>query len=135
MIYDLDLMVLIEGDKDQKAYREIPFANLPHAGSVPVHYRKTGEEKSVAGYKCELYEVEHSGNEDIHERTCYSDAAPGAAEATAFYRAFQRALATRRHNLKYQPKGVVLMTEASTEMPALTVPPYLAEKQRQAVRD
>ena len=135
LIYDLDRGVLIDVDKEHKAYREVLFAKLPHSSGTSISYRKKGRVKTIAGFKCELYEVTHAGNEDIAERACYSESVPNAQEATDFGVMFLTALTRPHAKRHFPPAGVALLSEASSEEPPLRVPSNLSEEEQQRIRD
>jgi len=147
MIIDLEKGVRTVVSTADKTYSESPFPPSQAQGQMAKQFmaerfdfHKTGNQRTVAGYKCEEYSNSFkTPNGESSTTSCYSKGAPGAAE----YAAFQKAAATKVKGTLGAasgqggggiPEGVPLTTHSmhkvtNFSMPGL--PPEQAAKLRQ----
>ncbi len=145
MIIDLDKGVRTLVNSTDKTYSESPFPPS-HAQSQMLkqlmadrfNFQKTGNKRTVAGYKCEEYSNSFkTPNGESSTTSCYSTDAPGAAEYAAFQKAAAIKLALGAAPGQGEggiPNGVPLATHSMRKMTSFSMPglaPEQAEKMRQ----
>ena len=147
VIIDLDKGVRTMVSSTDKTYSESPFPPS-HAQSQMLkqlmadrfNFQKTGNKRTVAGYKCEEYSNSFkTPNGESSTTSCYSTDAPGAAEYAAFQKAAAIKLKGTLGTAPGQgeggiPDGVPLATHSMRKMTSFSMPglpPEQAEKLRQ----
>ena len=147
IVIDLDKGVRTMVNSTDKTYTESPFPPSQAQSQMVkqfmaerFNFKKTGNQRTVAGYNCEDYtnSVKNPNGEST-TTSCYSKGAPGAAEYTAFQKAAAVKLKAVLGAASDQgeggiPDGVPLATHSSRRLTNLSMPglpPEQAEKLRQ----
>ena len=147
MVIDLDKGVRMMVNSADKTYSESPFPPsqaqaemLKQFMAERFNFKKTGNQRTVAGYQCEEYtnSVKNAHGESS-TTSCYSKGAPGAAEYNAFQMAAANKLKAALGTASGQPEGgipegVPLATHSVRKMTSFSMPglpPAQAEKLRQ----
>ena len=135
MIMDLDKGTMTIVNPTAKTYSEMPLANFGAfmAAGLSGEFKPTGKKKTIAGFPCEEYKHDFKAFGDVSSVSCVSKDAPGAKEASAFYRSMAKKMAKDAKNVP--PDGVVLSEESTMkpmmpEMPSL--PPETQKKLRES---
>lgn len=134
-------MVLVDLDKGsmyvmspaRKAYIQMPFPPPGRAGAMmarqmaAMNFKKTGKHDTIAGYPCDEYSGSGSmGGSQYSVVGCFSTAAPGAANFTAF----QKAMAAKLPGGSPSsiPDGVPLQVISTAKMTSLNLPGITADQ-------
>jgi Domain of unknown function (DUF4412) len=129
MITDLQKGTMVVLDEKSKVATEMPIqtSNNPMANALIGDYKATGSKKTVGGYRCEEYT--HSvtlGATEISSVTCVAKDAPGAAEASAFYRKMAEKMSGKK-TTDALPQGIPVAEETKVHTHAMSVPGMSSE--------
>jgi len=133
MITDLDKGVMVVLDEKQKVATEMPIQTQrnPMADALIGEFKPTGKKKTVAGFNCEEYthDVTVAGAK-VTAISCISKDAPGASEASAFYRKMAEKMSNKTV-VDSMPQGIPVTEESKVNpnpaaMP--NIPPEIAAK-------
>ena len=129
VIIDLDKGSMYVLNPDSKAYVEMAFPPAGKMGQMmaqrmaAMDFQKTGNHSTVAGYPCDEYTGGGDmGNGSYKVVGCFSKAAPGAADFTAFQKAMAdklRGNGTTKGNI---PGGVPLEVTSTSKMTSFSMP-------------
>ncbi len=148
MIVDLDKGTLRMVNGATKTYFESPFPPKGPQGQMVRQfigdrfgYKKTGNTRTVAGYKCEEYTTStKTPNSESSSTACYSTEAPGAAEYAAFQKAaalkLEQATGGGATETGSMPGGIPLATNSSRKLLSISIPglsPEQAAKMSQII--
>lgn len=147
VIIDLDKGVRTLVNSTDKTYYESPFPAsqaqtqmLKQFMADHFNFQKTGNQRTVAGYKCDEYSNSFkTPNGESSTTSCYAKDAPGAAEYTAFQKATAAKLKAALGTAWGQgegsiPDGIPLATHSMHKVTGFTMPglpPEQAERLRQ----
>ena len=134
MIVDLDKGTLSMVNGPTKTYFESPFPPKGPQNQIIKQfiadrfgYKKTGNTRTVAGYKCEEYSSStKTANSESSTTSCFSSDAPGAAEYAAFQETaaakLQQATGETVNEKGSLPAGIPLATKSSHKMTGFSMP-------------
>ena len=137
VLIDLDKSSMYVISPERKAYVEMAFPPQGKMGQMmaqrlsALDFKKTGKHKTIAGYPCDEYTGSGSMMGSQYSVVgCFSDAAPGAADFTAF----QKAMAAKVHGPNGAPaktnvpSGVPLEVTSTTKMTSFSMPGMTADQ-------
>jgi glycosyltransferase 2 family protein len=137
VVTDLDSGTMRMMSSARRAYLEIPFppkgamaGMMQGPGTSAMTFKKTGAQKKIAGYPCNEYVGSGSmaGNE-YTIKGCFSMAAPGAADFTAFQRTMaQKVKGTSMAMMGQVPDGVPLEIASTSKVTHVSMPGMSAEQ-------
>jgi hypothetical protein len=132
-IIDLDKGTMVALDARTKTATEMPIRNVggPMGNSFLGEFKPTGKKKKVGEFACEEYTRDFSTTgSDVSSVLCIAKNAPGAAEASAFYRKMTEKM-TGKTPSGSMPQGISVSDQATIKINALTIPglpPEMAKK-------
>jgi hypothetical protein len=139
IITDLDKGVMYVIDPKAKSYFEIEFppkgqmgAMMAASQSAAKNFKKAGTTREIAGYKCTDYNGGgHLMQGDYTVKECFSTAAPGAEEFSAFEKNMGDKLKSAGASPASGgeiPRGVPLATDSTMKMGHVAMPGMAAEQ-------
>ncbi|MFZ0887936.1 MAG: DUF4412 domain-containing protein [Candidatus Binataceae bacterium] len=125
VILDVDKGMMTVVDPSDKTYSELPFSMAKSFASISYNmdFKKTGNQKTIAGYKC----VEYTGSGkspsgEYSETACYSKDAPGAAEYDKLQKAMAGKLGAEAAGAGNRPEGVPLESKKTAKITSFSMP-------------
>lgn len=126
MVVDLDKGTRTIMNSGQRTFIELPFPpNRPMAAEMnPMTFKKTGGHATVAGYSCDEYSGSASmGGNQSSLKACFSTAAPGASDFTAFNKKMaEKVKGTALEMMGHLPDGAPLKLETTTKITNVSMP-------------
>lgn len=128
LITNLDNNTRLMISAQRKMYVEMPFPpkGMPmmQGAEKGLDFKPTGEHHKIAGYPCDEYlGTGTMGGNLMTVRGCFSTAAPGAAEFTAFQKAMaDKVKGTPMAMMASAPAGVPLQIDTSMKITHMAIP-------------
>ena len=126
MVVDLDKGTRTIMNSGQRTFIELPFPpNRPLAANMsPMTFKKTGSHATIAGYSCDEYSGSASmGGNKSSLKACFSTAAPGASDFTAFNKKMaEKVKGTALEMMGRLPDGAPLKLETTTKITNVSLP-------------
>jgi hypothetical protein len=132
-IIDLDKGTMVALDERTKTATEMPIQNLggPMGNSFLGEFKPTGKKKKIGEFACEEYTHDfNTTGSEVSSVSCIAKNAPGATEASAFYRKMSEKMTGKKPSGS-MPQGISVSDEATIKINALTIPgmpPEMAKK-------
>ena len=135
-IMDSEKGTMVIVNSKNKTYTEMSLTTLGPlmAAGLTGEFKPTGKKHTIAGHSCDEYQHDFKAFGEVKSLTCFSKDAPGAAEASAFFRRMAEKVGPK-DNKTFPPEGIVL-SEESTITPMMpnvaNLPPEAKKKLEEA---
>ena len=128
VVIDLDNGTMTIIQPALKSFAQVPFpmrgmATAGPNGPLNMNFTKSGGSETIAGYSCGKYSgAGKTAMAEVSTNVCFSTAAPGADEYTAFNKAMAEKLRSIGAMAGTIPAGIPLKMESTQKMVSLSMP-------------